>query len=677
MIRDLWMVLVMVVGIAYADVTEDFDGWSDGSYGATSTYSHSGVGDWESYNSMTNSSNARSGNCVRFNDDSSENEYLLFKGLDGNGKDGGIGTISFWYRHWDGDGSGVQFKVQYKAGAGDWTDVGSTITVTSTTYSQYSQSVDLDADDVLVKVISVDDAERLCIDDFSITDYGTSADPEPSNHVTSFTATADGHNEIDLTWSDNNGSQAAAGHLVLINTSGSFSDPVDGTAQSNDTDLSDNAGVYNVSSGTQAYSWTSLNSETTYYFKIWPYTNSGEDIDYKTDGTVPTANATTGTAPASPTASTIYISEVSDASSSGSEYIEIYNNSSNAVDLSSSKIVQVDNSDNSSEYVFDFGSDGSGDTHIPANGLLIVTRGDDQSAFETTWSTSLGSSVTFNSGNSNLYIGTGTAHRWRLRDGGTANTDDGTLLDDTDGAVAGSSKRHYQDPVDTWTSDNSSNATPGTLEGNQDTSLPVELSLWTATSNNGRVELLWSTDSEIENQGFIISRKEQSQVSFLELASFESDPGLIGHGSTSARQTYSYIDKNIRAGTTYEYRLSDVDYSGKTTHHRIVTVTARGVADAALPVSATIQRAYPNPFNPTVNIELNISHDASSPVQVAIYDLNGRLVRTIGMDAPIAGVQQTTWNGLHNEGHAVESGIYIAQVVNGRTSEFLRLTLLR
>ena len=32
---------------------------------------------------------------------------------------------------------------------------------------------------------------------------------------------------------------------------------------------------------------------TTWYFKIFPYTNTGSDIDYKTDGTIQTTNATT------------------------------------------------------------------------------------------------------------------------------------------------------------------------------------------------------------------------------------------------------------------------------------------------------------------------------------------------------------------------------------------------
>ena len=49
----------------------------------------------------------------------------------------------------------------------------------------------------------------------------------------------------------------------------------------------------NILQGVQHASFGSLPSNKTYYFKIYPYTNSGALINYKTDGTAPSANATT------------------------------------------------------------------------------------------------------------------------------------------------------------------------------------------------------------------------------------------------------------------------------------------------------------------------------------------------------------------------------------------------
>ena len=127
-----------------------------------------------------------------------------------------------------------------------------------------------------------------------LTDDATTLKAEPDNHVSSFTATANGSNEIDLSWSDNNGTVAADGFLIVGKTgSVSFASPTDGTAISDDTDWSDDEFEVNVNPGDESYTVTGLDPSTSYDFEIYPYTNSGSNIDYKTGGTVPSANAST------------------------------------------------------------------------------------------------------------------------------------------------------------------------------------------------------------------------------------------------------------------------------------------------------------------------------------------------------------------------------------------------
>ncbi len=171
------LLILLIIGMLSADFTESFDSWSDGSYSGISTYDGAS-GQWETNNAMCHNQNARSGNAVRFNDDSSSIvEYLLYKGLDGNGKDGGLGTISFWYRHWDGNVSSepVEFIVEYQVGgtSGDWTAIGSSVNVTSTDYTEYSETVDLSGDDIFIRISNIQDKERLLIDDMTVTDYSS------------------------------------------------------------------------------------------------------------------------------------------------------------------------------------------------------------------------------------------------------------------------------------------------------------------------------------------------------------------------------------------------------------------------------------------------------------------------------------------------------------------------
>lgn len=111
-------------------------------------------------------------------------------------------------------------------------------------------------------------------------------DPEPSNYPTNFTATVSG-TDVILTWADASGNQLPARYLVLASM-GNFNVPTDGTPVA-DSDM-----AKNVAYGVQTVTFSGLQGGTTYHFAIFPYTNSGANIDYKTDGNYPTVDATTG-----------------------------------------------------------------------------------------------------------------------------------------------------------------------------------------------------------------------------------------------------------------------------------------------------------------------------------------------------------------------------------------------
>ena len=110
-------------------------------------------------------------------------------------------------------------------------------------------------------------------------------DPEPSNYPTQFTAAADGI-DVYVVWQDATGAQLPSNYLVLAST-GNITVPVDGTPVP-DSDL-----AKNVPYGINGVVFEGLEPNTTYHFAIFPYTNSGSNIDYKTDGNYPIAEATT------------------------------------------------------------------------------------------------------------------------------------------------------------------------------------------------------------------------------------------------------------------------------------------------------------------------------------------------------------------------------------------------
>ena len=130
-------------------------------------------------------------------------------------------------------------------------------------------------------------------DDFSFIADST-VYPEPTNYPTEFSATANGIN-ITLTWVDATGDQLPTGYLIkgYKAVTRSCNPPVDGTPEADDLDWSDGNAAVNVGYGVQTYTFENLDPNQAYNFCIFPYTNGGENIDYKTDGNPPEAIATT------------------------------------------------------------------------------------------------------------------------------------------------------------------------------------------------------------------------------------------------------------------------------------------------------------------------------------------------------------------------------------------------
>lgn len=173
------------------------------------------------------------------------------------------------------------------------------------------------------KVYSVDGSNNYST---GVSVSASTLDPEPSNHVTAFAATtvSPTFSAIDVTWTDATGTTIPDGYVVKASAVdyASIAVPVDHTPETPGTL------VKIVAAGVQVAHFTGLTGSTAYYFEIFPYTNSGTDIDYKTD-TPPQATATTT---ATPALAKVFISEYIEGTSNN-KAIEIYNGEPTAIDL--------------------------------------------------------------------------------------------------------------------------------------------------------------------------------------------------------------------------------------------------------------------------------------------------------------------------------------------------------
>lgn len=98
-----------------------------------------------------------------------------------------------------------------------------------------------------------------------------------------------------------------------------------------------------------------------------------------------------------------------------------------------------------------------------------------------------------------------------------------------------------------------------------------------------------------------------------------------------------------------------------------------GVGESSL--SASLDRNFPNPFNPSTTIPYSIVRDARVVLQV--YSVAGALIATLVDEIKQAGRYDATWNGLDESANPVPSGVYIALLKAGDYTATAKLVLLK
>ncbi len=200
---------------------------------------------------------------------------------------------------------------------------------------------------------------------------------------------------------------------------------------------------------------------------------------------------------------------------------------------------------------------------------------------------------------------------------------------------------------------NSSLIASGYYDMGTDVSLPVELSSFVIKVEGLDIVLSWQTESELENMGYIIEKREadDNENSWKEIANFNVNPVLIGKGSTSSSSEYDYIDKGVKRGITYEYRLADVNYAGEIYYHddKIVQVSF-------MPDEILIESVYPNPSNSQVSISYYLPEQVF--MNVDIYSIQGKLVLSLVKTQQAKGYYQYLWNGRDSNGVELSTGVY-------------------
>ena len=91
-----------------------------------------------------------------------------------------------------------------------------------------------------------------------------------------------------------------------------------------------------------------------------------------------------------------------------------------------------------------------------------------------------------------------------------------------------------------------------------------------------------------------------------------------------------------------------------------------------------VNRLYqnrPNPFNPTTEVRFSLAQ--AGQVEVAIYDVNGRLVKTLVDSKMEAGLHSAVWDGTNDRGNKVGSGVYWSKMKTATYTSNKQMVILK
>ena len=193
--------------------------------------------------------------------------------------------------------------------------------------------------------------------------------------------------------------------------------------------------------------------------------------------------------------------------------------------------------------------------------------------------------------------------------------------------------------------------------------LPVELVSFAGIAGNREAKLSWTTASETNNSYFYVLRSNDSR-------NFVRVSGDITGTNSATGGTYSYFDGNLINGTTYNYKLVDVDVNGWENVNSLVVTVTPSMNSSITPDAYDLHQNYPNPFNPNTTISYDIRE--TGHVTLAVFDVLGREVMTL-----VNAEQTAASYTVEFDASKLSSGIYFYQLKVNDFSDLKKMVVLK
>ena len=94
-----------------------------------------------------------------------------------------------------------------------------------------------------------------------------------------------------------------------------------------------------------------------------------------------------------------------------------------------------------------------------------------------------------------------------------------------------------------------------------------------------------------------------------------------------------------------------------------------------VPEEFALHQNYPNPFNPITSLRYDLPEDGL--VNITIYDMMGRIVKTLVNVSQTAGFKSVQWNATNDKNEPVSAGLYLYTIQAGEFRQTKKMVLLK
>ncbi|MCX7762322.1 MAG: T9SS type A sorting domain-containing protein [Candidatus Kryptonium sp.] len=205
------------------------------------------------------------------------------------------------------------------------------------------------------------------------------------------------------------------------------------------------------------------------------------------------------------------------------------------------------------------------------------------------------------------------------------------------------------------------------IEFLNDQPLSVQTVSLSAIAGDSKVTLVWETRNEVDNAGFEILRKAENESNYTLIASYLTNDELKGLGTNAYGKRYTYVDRNVKNGLGYEYKIVAVSFSGQ--RQEIGIIYAKPGSE--IPSKFVLYQNYPNPFNPGTEIKFDLPE--SGHVKLEVFNLAGERVAVLYDGYMEAGYGKTIrWNA-----NGFSSGVYLYKLSAGKYVDVKKMVLMK